>query len=477
MKRLNKLTIKEATKGLQNGEFTSLDLTNACLEAIKARNEELNVFITVTEDLALKQAQESDDRRKKGENLGLLEGIPCAIKDNLNIKGIRTTAGSRILENFEAVDDAFVITKLKENGAVFLGKTNMDEFAMGSSTESSYFGVTKNPHNIDMVSGGSSGGSAAAVASDMCIFSIGSDTGGSIRQPAAFCGVYGLKPTYGAVSRNGLLSMSSSLDQIGPFTKTVDDAEIVLKVLAQEDKGDSTMDKKIVQEVQSFKKEETKSLRIGVLSQSYSESVQKEIREAIKQVEGGLKDKVSSITKIELPILDYALNVYYIIMPVEASSNLGRYDGIKYGFSSKEAKNLLEVYTKSRGEGFGKEVQRRIILGAYASSEGYKDQYYGKAQKVRAKITEELNNSFKDYDLLIVPTTPNTAFKIGEKAEPLRMYLEDIFTVSANISGIPAISVPFGEDKSGLPIGVQIMGPRGSEGKILALARELESNL
>ncbi|MCL5093766.1 MAG: Asp-tRNA(Asn)/Glu-tRNA(Gln) amidotransferase subunit GatA [Patescibacteria group bacterium] len=488
--KLNELDIVQAAEGLKKGEFSSVDLTQVCLEVIKKLNPEINAFITITEDLALNQAKESDARRKMGNSRGILDGIPVAIKDNIAVKDYPTTAASKILENYITVEDAFVIKKLKEAGAVILGKTNLDEFACGGSTETSYFETTKNPIDHSRVPGGSSGGSAAAVAADMCIYAIGSDTGGSIRQPASYCGIVGLKPTYGAVSRNGLFAMASSLDQIGPLTKTVEDAFIVLKELAKYDEKDSTSNKKgeeTIQKIVDLKG--VKGLKVGILKQGKVANVQAGIKNDLEKAVQKLKAAGAQVTELNLPILDYALAVYYILMPVEVSSNLGRYDGIKYGYSvallrdategqasSKEtvARNLEEVYFKTRAEGFGDEVKRRIMLGAYASSAGYFDQYYLKAQKVRAIIKKEIDDAFKKFDCLLLPTTPTTAFKISEKTkDPIMMYLEDIFTVPANIAGIPGISVPFGKEGN-LPFGIQVLGPEFGEEKLLNVAKALE---
>lgn len=480
-KRLNELNIVEVAQGLKERKFSSLDVTKACLESIKTKDKDLNAFITVTEELALKQAKESDERRVKGENLDELDGVPIAIKDNIAVRDIRTTAGSKMLEDFVPSYDAFVIKKLKDAGAVIIGKTNMDEFAMGSSTESSYFGSTKNPHDLSRVPGGSSGGSAAAVASNEAICAIGSDTGGSIRQPASFCGVVGFKPTYGAVSRNGLFAMASSLDQIGPVTKTVEDAETIMDVLNIYDPKDSTCSKNGIVRIKEQARANRETIKVAVLRDSFSEGVDKDVASLLKEKIEILKGKGFEITEIEMPILKYALAVYYIIMPVEASSNLGRYDGIKYGYSvvrdkKNEVRDLLDVYTNSRAGGFGTEVKRRIMLGAFASSSGYIDQYYLKAKNVAAKIREEYDDNFKKFDIIISPTSPTTAFKLGEKEDPISMYLADIFTVPANIAGLPSISIPCGEVDS-LPVGLQITGQRWEDKKVLAVAKILEKTM
>lgn len=477
--KLNELTINEVAKGLKKKEFSSLDVTKDCLSTIKGKDKDLNAFITVTEDLVLKQAKESDARFAKGRTLSKLDGVPIAIKDNMAVKDSPTTAGSKMLEDFIPAYDAFVVERLKKAGAVIVGKTNMDEFAMGSSTESSYFGPTRNPHDLERVPGGSSGGSAAAVAADETICALGSDTGGSIRQPASFCGVVGFKPTYGAVSRNGLFAMASSLDQIGPITKTVGDAEILFDIISDYDKKDSTCDKGGIETIKKEKTIDPKGLRIGIFSEAFKD-LSKDISKQWDEVDGVIKKTGFKRYEQEgkLSSLGYALAAYYIIMPVEVSSNLGRYDGIKYGYSVEkekdiEIKNLFDVYSKSRAKGFGAEAKRRIMLGAYASSAGYIDQYYLKAKKVAVKIRQEFDKAFEEFDVIISPTTPTTAFKIGEKNDPVSMYLADIFTVPANIAGLPSISIPCGE-VDGLPVGLQITGQRWSDKKVLAVAQEIE---
>ena len=406
----------------------------------------------------------------------LLAGIPCAIKDNILIKGEQSTAGSKILENYIAPYDAGVIKKLNKQGSVFLGKTNMDEFAMGSSTENSGFGPTKNPCDLERVPGGSSGGSAAAVAANECAFALGSDTGGSIRLPASFCGVVGLKPSYGAVSRNGLIAFASSLDQIGPITKTVEDAKIVFNAIRGRDEMDSTsVEINPASAKTTAWQSKIQNLRIGVPKEYFvkgiNPEVEKTIRSAIKQYE----KMGAKIKEISLPHTKYALAVYYIISPSEASANLARFDGIKYGYSeSKNQDNLLDVYLQTRGKGFGKEVRRRIMLGIYALSAGYYDAYYLKAQKVRTRIIEDFNKAFQDIDVIMAPVSPTTAFKLGEKVDdPITMYLSDIFTISVNLAGLPALSLPCGKVDN-LPVGLQLIGNVFEEEKILDIARELE---
>lgn len=483
---LNELTIKEAVDLLKEGKISSFDLTKSCLEAAK-KNKDLNAYITLCEKEALAGAKESDQRRKKGKLLSNYDGIPLAVKDNISTSGIKTTAGSKILENFIPPYDAFVIEKIKKAGMIILGKTNLDEFAMGSSTETSYFRPTKNPIDKTRVPGGSSGGSATAVASDQCLAALGSDTGGSIRQPASFCGVIGFKPTYGAVSRYGLLAMASSLDQIGPLTKTVGDAKILFEIISGRDERDSTsieLKSKIknsFDSAQDKQKSKINELKIGVPKEYFVKGIEEETEKAVKEAIKNLEKIGAKIIDVSLPHTEYALACYYIIMPSEASTNLARYDGIKYGYSTAQspklrAQSLLDVYLKSRAKGFGNEVKRRIMLGTYSLSAGYIAKYYLKAAKVRTLIKKDFDEVFKKVGLLITPTSPTTAFKLGEKLEdPIKMYLSDIFTVPVNLAGLPAISVPAGKDKKGLPVGLQIIGPQWSEEKILNLASQFET--
>jgi len=468
---LKNLTIKEIHDSLLKKEFSAFELCKIHLEKIKKEDKKFQAFLSVSEDLAISQAKEIDEMISQGRETSILAGIPLAVKDNILVENIKCTAGSKILENYVAPYDATVIKKLKEIGAVILGKTNMDEFAMGSSTENSAFGPTCNPHDLTRVPGGSSGGSAAAVSANLSCYALGSDTGGSIRLPASFCGVVGLKPTYGAVSRYGLISMASSLDQIGPITKTVKDAKIVFETIQGKDRMDSTSVEKSKAKSQKLK---IKELRIGIPKEYFIKGMDAEteriIREAIKKIEAlGTK-----IEEISLPHTEYALATYYLVMPSEASANLARYDGIRYGYSSKETGTLLDVYLKSREEGFGPEVRRRIMLGTYALSAGYYEAYYLRAQKVRTKILEDFNKAFEMVDLILTPTSPAPAFKIGEKiTNPLTMYLSDIFTVSVNLAGLPALSLPCGKTHD-LPVGLQIIGKAFEENKILEFGEVFE---
>lgn len=473
---LRELTITSALKLLTEGKISSLELTKLCLEQIKRYDSKVKAFLYINEEWALAQAENSDKRRKEGK-AGLLEGIPLSIKDNIHIKGHPTTCASKILANYIAPYNATVIEKLTQEGAVFIGKTNMDEFAMGSSTENSAFFPTHNPWDLERVPGGSSGGSATAVAMRMGLGSLGSDTGGSIRQPAAFCGVVGMKPTYGLVSRFGLVAFASSLDQIGPFALTVEDLALLLRAIAGHDPKDSTSAEiEVPNYLDYIYQNEKTSFKIGLPKEYFSEALSPEIA---KPLENTIKllEKRHQIKEISLPHTKYAVATYYIVAPAEASSNLARYDGIKYGFRA-EAKNLLELYKKSRAYGFGKEVKRRIMLGTYALSAGYYDAYYLKASKVRTLIKEDFERAFKEVDLILAPTTPTPPFKLGEKiADPLQMYLSDIFTIPVNLAGLPGLSLPVGLTEKGLPVGAQIIGPTFRDELVLALAYQMEKEL
>ncbi|MDB5266606.1 MAG: hypothetical protein JWN89_421 [Parcubacteria group bacterium] len=462
------LTIKSAREALKKGEFTSVDLTKACIEAIKEKDGDIHAFLEVFDD-ALGQAEEADKKIKAGVDLPLL-GIPFALKDNITVAGHRASASSKILEGFVSPTSSTAVSKLFEAGAVILGRTNCDEFAMGASTENSAFGPTMNPRDLSRVPGGSSGGSAAAVAGDMVLVSLGSDTGGSIRQPAAFCGVVGFKPTYGRVSRSGLIAMASSLDQIGPFTKTVEDAETVYDVLRGKDPMDSTT---IDDSTHAAGKEFNKTIgvpRAFFAGEGVSQAVKDNLDEAIQKfISLGY-----TVKDIELPNIAYALSVYYILVPAEVSSNTGRFDGVKFGLHA-DGKDGIEDYFKTRGAGFGKEVRRRIILGTYVLSSGYYDAYYGSALKVKDLITAELREAFKEVDLILTPTTPTPAFKFGEKSSPLDMYLADIFTVPANITGAPSLSVPNGSvsiEGKDLPLGILMTADLGREDNLFRAGKD-----
>ncbi|MEI7688606.1 MAG: Asp-tRNA(Asn)/Glu-tRNA(Gln) amidotransferase subunit GatA [Candidatus Nomurabacteria bacterium] len=465
---LRNLTIKKAHDHFKNGDFTVTDLVNEYLKVIKEKNGDINAYLEVYNDV-LNQAKEAEEKFKNG-TATLMTGIPIALKDNMLYKGHIASASSKILENYVATYDSSIVKQLKSQGVVFLGRTNMDEFAMGSSTETSAYGNTKNPIDTSRVPGGSSGGSVAALAMDGALVSLGSDTGGSIRQPAAFCGLVGLKPTYGAVSRYGIISMGSSLDQVGTFGKNVEDAEILFNTINDYDEKDST----------SVKKEERLSpsplkKKIGVPRSFLSgDGIESDILKNFEENCKRLEKAGYEIVDISLPLIKYSLAVYYIISPAEVSSNLARYDGIRYGLH-EEADKLYEVYTKSRGKGFGKEVRRRILLGTYILSHGYYDAYYNTAIKVRHAIKEELKNAFKEVDAIITPTSPFMPFKFGEKlADPVGMYLSDLFSVPANIADIPAISIPSGKNSEGLPFGLHIMAPLFREDILFTIGKDFE---
>ena len=463
-------------------------MTEDYFAKIEKKDPEIKAYISLNKEFALDKARSVDKKIKAGKEIDLLAGIPCSIKDVICTENIKTTAGSRVLENFISPYDATAIKKIKEDDAVILGKNNCDEFAMGASTENSGYQVTKNPHDTSRVPGGSSGGSAASVAADMCVYSLGSDTGGSIRQPASFCGVVGLKPTYGRVSRYGLIAMASSFDQIGPIAKNVEDAAIVLSRISGKDRFDSTTVETVPKNYEDGLGKNIKGLRIGVPKEYFSgEGLDKDVRE---KIEDGIKkfEKLGAkIQEISLPSADFALATYYIIMPCEVSSNLARFDGIRFGQSvgaesekTGEDLNLLDIYLKSRARYLGKEVKRRIMLGTYALSAGYYDKYYAKAQKARALIRKEFAEAFDKVDVIAGPTSPTAAFKIGEKtARPLEMYLADIYTVTANIAGIPAISFPCGSVKmesKELPVGLQLMGKWFGEETLLNAAHVFENS-
>jgi len=493
--QLHELTITKAHEGLEKKEFSVLELTKSFLKRIEETNKKISAFLTIRGEKALLEAKKIDDSITAGRKISPLSGIPLAIKDNILTEGIRTTCASKILENYIAPYSATCVNKLKGLGAIILGKTNLDEFAMGASTENSAFFPTKNPYDLTRVAGGSSGGSAAAVANNMCAYALGSDTGGSIRQPASFCGVVGLKPTYGAVSRYGLVAFASSFDQIGPITKTVDDAKLVFKAISGKDELDSTsLELPELWENKININLAKSGIRAGVPKEYFVKGIDPGVEDVIKKAIKKFEELGIEIEEISLPHTEYALPAYYLIATSEASANLARYDGIKYGYSQSTAdqqkdrkvKSLLDIYLESRGDGFGSEVKRRIMLGTYALSAGYYDAYYLKAEKIRTLIKEDFDKAFQKVDIIFTPTSPTPAFKIGEKInDPLSMYLSDIFTVSANLVGLPAISLPVGfTDKpassqggpalqqGGLPVGLQIIGRPFEENTILEVARQ-----
>ena len=475
---ITELTVHELQEKLKSKELMIKDITKAYTDKIKEKENDVQAFVTVLTDEADKKAEEMQEKIDKGEVKGAFAGIPIGIKDNICTKGVKTTCSSKMLENFVSPYDATVMEKVNQEGMINLGKLNMDEFAMGGSTEYSYFYPTKNPWNLNKVPGGSSGGSAAAVAANMVPWALGSDTGGSIREPASFCGVVGLKPTYGLVSRYGLVAFASSLDQIGPITKDVRDSAMLLNIIAGYDKKDTTS-------VDSDKKDYTaclngdvKGLKIGVPKEFYAEGINEKVKEKLEEAIDRYKKLGAEIEEFSLDIAKYSLASYYIIACAEASSNLGRFDGIRYTYRTGEFKNLKELYKKSRSEGFGPEVKRRIILGTYVLSSGYYDAYYKKAQQVRTLVMNEFNKAFEKYDVILVPTSPTVAFDIGSKSNnPLEMYLADICTVSVNIAGLPGISIPCGVDKEGMPVGMQLIGNKFCEETILNAAYTFEQDL
>ncbi|MCK4244115.1 MAG: Asp-tRNA(Asn)/Glu-tRNA(Gln) amidotransferase subunit GatA [Candidatus Omnitrophica bacterium] len=473
---LNKLTAHEIHKLLVKKEISCEEVVSEIFNVIEEKEKRIHAYLSLTKEKALLEAKTIDEKIKRGEALLPLEGIPIAIKDNIVICGEPTTCASRILENFISPYDATVIKRLKKNGLIFMGKTNMDEFAFGSSTENSYFGPTHNPYDLQRVPGGSSGGSAAAVAAGEATLALGSDTGGSIRQPAAFCGVVGLKPTYGRVSRFGLVAFASSLDQIGPITKDVTDSAFLLNIIGGYDPLDSTSVDVPLPDFTKSLISEIKGLKIGLPREYFVSGIEQEVGEYVKKSVKLLEERGAEIEEISLPHTDYGIATYYVIATAEASANLARFDGVRYGYRSKNSKTLAELYENSRAEGFGAEAKRRIMLGTYVLSAGYYDAYYLKGQRVRTLMREDFEKAFKKVDVILTPTSPSTAFKIGERMEdPLKMYLSDVFTISANLAGIPGISIPCGFSKEKLPIGLQILAPAFCEEKIFQLAFTLES--
>jgi len=473
---LNNLTINKVHNALLKKEFSTLELVNNYLEKIKKDDSKISAFLTFEEKTAIKEAKKVDDLiAKNSEKVPILAGIPLAIKDNIMVEGIKTTCGSYILKDYKSCYEATCVKKLRKLGSIILGKTNLDEFAMGASTEYSAFFPTKNPHDLKKVPGGSSGGSAAAVSANLCLASLGSDTGGSIRQPASFCGVVGLKPTYGAVSRYGLVAFASSLDQIGPITKTIEDAEIIFEAISGKDPLDSTSVDFKSQNSNFDLNFDLKDLHIGVPKEYFVKGIDKDVEEIIRKAIKKIEAAGAKIEEISLYHTKYVIPTYYLIATSEASANLARYDGIKYGLSEQKSDNLMDVYLKTRGRGFGREVKRRIMLGTYALSSGYYDAYYLKAQKMRILIKNDFEKAFKKVDVIFSPVSPTAAFKIGEKTkDPLSMYLADIFTASVNLAGLPALSVPVGYNDNNLPVGLQIIGKPFEEKKILKIGRFYE---
>lgn len=462
------LTALELGKKIKAGEITSLQATEAVIKQIKAVEEQVHSYVTLDEEGAMKRAKEVQAQIEAGTLTGPLAGVPAAIKDNMCTKGMRTTCSSKILENFVPTYTAEAVLNLEKAGAVILGKTNMDEFAMGSTTETSYYGVTRNPWNTEHVPGGSSGGSCAAVAANECFYALGSDTGGSIRQPSSFCGVTGIKPTYGTVSRYGLIAYGSSLDQIGPVAKDVSDCAAILEAISSHDLKDSTSMARTDCDFTSALKDDVKGMKIGIPSSYFGEGLDEEVRAAILKAADILKEKGAIVETFDLGLVDYAIPAYYVIASAEASSNLSRFDGIKYGYRTKAYEGLHNMYKKTRSEGFGPEVKRRIMLGSFVLSSGYYDAYYLKALRTKALIKKEFDKAFAKYDLILAPASPDTAPKLGASlSDPLKMYLGDIYTISVNLAGLPGMTVPCGMDSKGLPIGMQLIGDCFKEKNII----------
>ena len=468
-------TAVELGKAIKSGSVTAVEAMQAVLKRIDESDETINAYVTVDKEAALKKAEEVQKRIEAGELTGPLAGVPVAIKDNMCTEGMLTTCSSKILGNFIPTFSAEAVLNLEKAGAVIIGKTNMDEFAMGSTTETSAYGVTRNPRNTEHVPGGSSGGSAAAVAAEECFFALGSDTGGSIRQPASFCGVVGMKPTYGTVSRYGLIAYGSSLDQIGPLCKDVTDCATILETIASHDSKDSTSVERQDMDFTSALKKDVKGMRIGIPRDYFGEGLDAEVKEAVLRAAKVLEAQGAVVEEFDLSLVEYAIPTYYTIAAAEASSNLERFDGIKYGYRTAEYTDLHNMYKKTRSEGFGPEVKRRIMLGSFVLSSGYYDAYYLKALRVKALIKKAFDNAFAKYDVILEPVAPTTAPKLGESlADPIQMYLGDIYTISVNLAGLPGISVPCGTDSKGLPIGVQLIGDCFSEKKLIQTAYTYE---
>ena len=475
MKNLTSLSASRIAQEVSAGNLKAEDVAQAHLDRVKTEDPKVKAFITLLEEKALFSAREIDLKRAQGKKLGKLAGVPIAVKDNILVEGVETTCASKILKGFKAPYDATIVEKLKKEDAVILGKTNLDEFAMGSSNENSAFFKTKNPWNLETVPGGSSGGSAAAVAAKMAPLSLGSDTGGSIRQPASFCGLVGIKPTYGLVSRYGLIAFASSLDQIGPMARNVEDTALLLSSIAGHDPKDSTSAPQAQNHFSGMPLESIRGLKIGMPREYFADGLDPEVRKSVLDAVNNLKTMGAEIKEVTLPHTSYAVATYYIIAPSEAASNLARFDGVRYGHRAQNVKSLSELYEKSRGEGFGPEVKRRIMLGTYALSSGYYDAYYNRAQKARTLISRDFENVFKEVDFLATPTAPSVAFKFGEKsADPVAMYLSDIFTIPSNLAGNASLSIPCGLNKDRLPIGLQLIAPAFEDEKLLSLAAAVE---
>ncbi|MCI5936814.1 MAG: Asp-tRNA(Asn)/Glu-tRNA(Gln) amidotransferase subunit GatA [Eubacterium sp.] len=478
MSSLMSLTAVELGKKIKAGEVTAMDAAKAALDQIKEKEDSIHSFVTVLdEDAVMKQAKEVQEKIEAGELTGPLAGVPVAIKDNMCTEGILTTCSSKILSNFKPTFSSEAVLNLEKAGAVIIGKTNMDEFAMGSTTETSAYGVTRNPHNTEHVPGGSSGGSCAAVAAEEVPYALGSDTGGSIRQPSSFCGVTGIKPTYGTVSRYGLIAYGSSLDQIGPVAKDVTDCATILEIIASHDAKDSTSVKREDTDFTSALVDDVKGMKIGIPRDYFGEGLDPQVKEAVLNAAKVLEAKGAIVEKFDLSLVEYAIPAYYVIASAEASSNLSRFDGVKYGYRTEEYEDLHNMYKKTRSEGFGPEVKRRIMLGSFVLSSGYYDAYYLKALRTKALIKKAFDKAFEKYDVILSPAAPTTAPKIGDSlSDPIKMYLGDIYTISVNLAGLPGISVPCGKDDKGLPIGVQLIGDCFQEKKIIQAGYTFEQS-
>lgn len=476
MSELTQRTVYEHVEALRKKEYSSTELTQAYLDQIDAKDETIGAYITVTAERALERARTFDEGRYVGRDVSPLAGIPCAVKDNMCTKGIKTTCASKMLGDYIPPYSAHVVEKLEHSGAIILGKLNMDEFAMGSTTENSAFKVCRNPMDTDRVPGGSSGGSAAAVAAKEAAYTLGSDTGGSIRQPASFCGVVGMKPTYGSVSRYGLIAFASSLDQIGPITSTVLDNALVLNAIIGHDKRDATSVKRSYEDFTADIKKGVKGMKIGIPEQFFGEGISEDVKEAVLAAAETYRTLGAEIVSVSMPSIDYALSAYYVISSAEASSNLARFDGIRYGYRCNEYDNIDELYRKSRSEGFGSEVKKRIMLGTFALSSGYYDAYYKKALQVRSLVRKDFDNAFEKCDFIISPVAPTVAYKIGEKVgDSLQMYMGDAYSVPVNIAGIPALSLPCGIGEGGMPVGMQLIGPAFSESMLYCAGYAFEN--
>ncbi|MFH1584698.1 MAG: Asp-tRNA(Asn)/Glu-tRNA(Gln) amidotransferase subunit GatA [Patescibacteria group bacterium] len=474
MSDIKELTLQQIRAGLQEGQFSATELAESSLAAIERQEPKLHAFLEVTPELALRLAKNVDDKKARGEILPPLAGVSCGVKDSILVEGVPCTAGSRMLEGYLAPEDATVVAKLKKAGAILVGKTNLDEFSMGASTENSAFGPSRNPHDTEKVPGGSSGGSAVAVASGECVLSLGADTGGSIRQPAAFCGVVGLKPTYGSVSRYGLIALASSLDQIGPLARTVEDAEELFLAIAGKDERDATSVDFVAQN--RDREGGLKGLRVGVPAEYFGEGLDKEVEQAVRSALERMEKNGAKLVEVHLPHTPYALAAYYVINMSEASANLARYDGLRYG-KGKKGRTLEEGYLESRGEGLGEEVKRRIMLGTYALSAGYHDAYYLKAQKIRTLLSQDFAKAFEKADVLCGPVSPFLPFAFGERTKsPLEMYIVDVYTVPVNLAGLPAISLPVGMSGTGLPVGMQAIAPPFREDLLFSVGRAIENS-